>query len=189
MSGSKREYCHYCAREVFEAGSVGAEEYPRQLRTRDHVNSSSSGKKIDHQSNIVVACFECNTLKADTPYEVFTYYLRQVGVRHGLSNQKAYRKFCYDLMRAGFAAAFALINYRNKLEKGDDAPQMSRRRRAALDAPAITASRPAPRDSRGRYTLRDLRKPVMPTGRKHDRAVVQEAQRAIAKLDALEIGA
>jgi hypothetical protein len=142
--------------------------------------------RIDHKSNYVVACAECNETKADTPYEIFTYWLRQQGIKHGLSNRKDYRRFCYDLMRAGFVAAIALINYREKARETGGGSQMSRRRRAAAEsAELVKYVAPAPRDSHGRYTLRDLRKPAIGAQRSKDRAVVEEAQRALATLDNL----
>lgn len=194
--------CHYCLKVVHPNGSGAVIVDPWCARTRDHVRPFASGEK--HESPMVTACRECNDLKGGTPYEVFMFW-RTNNPKHSLIVERtAYRKFCFDLTRAGFRAAKELLAFKARQQApNSDEPQMNRRRRAEAQKRAEgVVAEPPPREAKP-YTLKDLRKAprlahdastvreaerlrkeaTLSAGRKADRAVIVRAQRALSNVD------
>jgi hypothetical protein len=91
------DHCHYCTREVFKVGSAPD---PRAIKTKEHKIPKSLGKGA-----VLIACWECNNIKNNTPYEVFAAYLAEHLHRyqtHSITgNQQHYQQYCFDLMLAG----------------------------------------------------------------------------------------
>ena len=61
--------CHYCDRDVFRYGR-SVPEQPDDQATADHVVPRSDGG-TDDLSNLVLACWTCNSRKGTTDYELF----------------------------------------------------------------------------------------------------------------------
>lgn len=90
--------CRYCGREIYPATSLMGRTHPDQQATRDHLQSRWSPRR-KHNEAWVKACRRCNELKAETPVEVFEFWLRH---RNGRAiNSKQYRVFCHELMVKG----------------------------------------------------------------------------------------
>lgn len=189
--------CHYCDRKVYPSTSPEVMANSHCMRTHDHVDPEPSGRRS--QSKIVTACHGCNNLRGDTPYEIFLFFRKTYKSTSVLADRTFYRKFCFDLMRTGFIAAKSLIKFRQREEAKGVAPQMNRRRRAEAAEVSETVVSAPPREAKP-YTLKDLRSPrkkfsidaatvkeaekLLSNERQRDKAVIEEAQRAIAILDA-----
>lgn len=97
--------CHYCTREVYPTGHLNVIADPGRLITCDHRVPKTLLKRqqIQDPLNHLIACARCNGMKADTPYEVFMYYIEMTG-KIGLSNASMYRKFVFNLTLRGLGA-------------------------------------------------------------------------------------
>ena len=94
--------CHYCKRIMFLPGSAEWESNPHQRRTVDHLESENSPRR--KTTKTVYACAQCNTVKGDTPLEVFEHWLDHGKNRIAqiCSGHKRYRQFCHELLLLGF---------------------------------------------------------------------------------------
>jgi hypothetical protein len=147
--------CFYCKTPIYPRGSASALADPNCISTRDHYTPISITSGADLQEDrIVLACERCNNLKANTPPEIFEFFVAQAEMTRGKSALiKEYRRFCYLLMVAGFRSAKALAVDAHPIElpdflsfwRGKDTPA----------APVATIRSPAPR---GRFSLKDLRR-------------------------------
>lgn len=107
---SENPRCHYCNCLTYPRSSGNSTVFPSQLRTRDHKRPICILTSMEKggPDNVVTACQRCNSAKHDTPYEVFSFWLKLHGFTNDLvSDKREYRQFCFDLMRAGLRAALA----------------------------------------------------------------------------------
>lgn len=95
--------CHYCGTTIYSRACAEVIGDLNLVRTVEHKIPKSvlaSMRALNSVDNRLDACVRCNGLKADTPYEVFCYYIETEG-KSGLSNALKYRKFVYDLSLRG----------------------------------------------------------------------------------------
>jgi hypothetical protein len=99
--------CAYCERRVFPNNHVEARNNPACRATRDHVEPQLLGSTKPRDENLVVACYECNSVKGHYPLEPFLFFLR---AHKGTPkfNVVEFRRFIYGLTMAGFVAAKAV---------------------------------------------------------------------------------
>lgn len=127
--------CHYCNRVTYPPGSHPAIYDPNCMGTRDHVNPRRLACVEDQlKEEVVHACHECNSIKGDSPYDVFVFWMQH---RDKLAGKKMrndeFRDFIFALTLTGFHAAY----------------NMAVHERCRHD--------PAPRGAGGRFTVRSLR--------------------------------
>lgn len=101
------DLCHYCGVETFPPGSKEASRDKSRMCTADHKMPRGLGGKND-KYNKVRCCAGCNVMKANTPYDVFCFYIQHRTNEQSLGGAQAYHQFCFDLMRAGLRSAQAL---------------------------------------------------------------------------------
>lgn len=60
--------CHYCGKGPLKIHT----DYDNELATLDHVTPLSKGGERFHSSNLVVACYSCNSRKGNKSIQEFT---------------------------------------------------------------------------------------------------------------------
>ena len=136
------DQCHYCSRETFPSGAHQVKADRGRAKTRDHDPPKSLYKFPGQHGHTVVCCSRCNNLKGDTPADVFEFFILKTGAKTEADLSLEFRRFRYQLMRAGFICARALHIA--------GAGNVDSKNKAVLQS--------TPRDNRGRFTLADLRK-------------------------------
>lgn len=98
--------CHYCRCKVYPAHSMEVRHNPGCQSTKDHIIPRSLGVVPDEDRHrVVIACRDCNDIKADAPADQFVFWLRQE-IRGGKTQRtKHFREFRALLSIAGFEAA------------------------------------------------------------------------------------
>jgi hypothetical protein len=132
IPGKKRKLsrgvCAYCDRRVFPANSPEAKANKACQATRDHIEPQLLGTVRDRNENLVIACFECNSIKGHYPLEPFMFFL---AAYRGTPkyNMLEFRRFVYDLTLAGFKAArvVALAHRAKPPRKRDERGRFMRR--------------------------------------------------------------
>lgn len=119
MSGkAATERCFYCSRLVYPGGHPDVIVNPDSRRTRDHVIPSMMGAENLRPDNVVVACEGCNSIKADAPYEIFDFFIRNC--KRGARGQMrlAMRQLVYNLARVGMITVLrdAAVNGRREYQ-------------------------------------------------------------------------
>jgi hypothetical protein len=101
--GRSPGHCRYCGVATFPFGSPEALADPYCAATRDHKIPQAFGGK---QEGTVLACHGCNNARADAPYEVFSYFMRQEGYDLRVKERRQrFRQFRTLLEIVGFETA------------------------------------------------------------------------------------
>lgn len=128
--------CHYCAKTTYSQGSHPAIADAFCTGTRDHVTPRRLAcVDATVTDNYVHACFGCNQIKADHPYEVFVFWLKTAPQGSWRARNDSFKDFIFALTMAGFRSAMALAIVDRR--KGE--------------------TRTLPRAANGRFTVRSLR--------------------------------
>lgn len=96
LQGSPETHCHYCRDRVYPQAHAQRVGDMRIMATKDHVVAACMGGDVT-----VIACNYCNSIKGDTPYEVFVEFMK-TNPPYELRRQ-SYREFCHAVMLAGLS--------------------------------------------------------------------------------------
>lgn len=95
-----KSHCHYCGAEVRRLGRLpDGVDAPDDLWTEDHIESQHSPRR--EGTDTVIACYRCNQIKGNAPYDVFRFWISRRGDRP--PTKQDFLHFCHELMIFGLA--------------------------------------------------------------------------------------
>lgn len=100
LAVSDTDRCHYCECKMVAHNTPEGVQYPDRVASRDHTVPACDGG-----AEIVLACVQCNQIKASDSYEIFLAFMAHGGravYRH--ERKKKYREFRRMIMDLGLRA-------------------------------------------------------------------------------------
>lgn len=103
MSGHRDSVgdCAYCGRKMYSAHHPATLSDPNVARTRDHKIPVMMGDMALKRGNIEYVCRACNEIKANHPYDIFAFYMRNARPLPLARARLAMNQFVYNLARVG----------------------------------------------------------------------------------------
>ena len=136
--------CFYCSTPVYKLGSPEVIADINCEHTRDHYWPCMMGSQNLDPTNVVVACRGCNSVKSNHPPTLFLFFMKHCKTRDMGQRRLEMNRFAFEMAQFGLIAARERWKYLKKQDAANDEGQHIYEPRA--------------RDSRGRYTKRDLRR-------------------------------
>jgi hypothetical protein len=78
------ERCFYCER-------ILTKEPGDNFRTKDHIIPKSQGGRGQRGVNVVICCYQCNSIKKDYSIEFFIALIKEFGHTKGYTNEQVQR--------------------------------------------------------------------------------------------------